>query len=116
MKKLALILFVTLGLAGVARAQQDPVSTLTMPLTAPCYLTKDADMLLKKRHGEVAFAQGESVIWNSKLEDYIEVTTKIYVNPETFSFTVAYEMVEDGVTCIVTTGNDFRPQGSGPKI
>jgi hypothetical protein len=115
MKKLALILFVTLGLAGVARAQQDP-ELLTMPLTAPCYLTKDAEQLLKKEHGEIAFAQGESVIWNSKIEDYINVTTKIYVNPETFSFTVAYDVVEDGVTCVVTTGNNFRPHGSRTKI
>lgn len=116
MKKLALLLFVTLGLTGVARSQQDPELSLTMPLTAPCYLTEDADMLLKKRHGEIAFAQGESVIWNSKIGDYIEVLTKIYVNPETFSFTVAYEVVEDGVTCIVTTGNNFRPEGSRSKI
>lgn len=115
MKRLALILFVTLGLAGVAHSQQES-ELLTMPVTAPCYLTKDADILLKKRHGEVSFAQGESVIWNSKIEDYIEVTTKIYVNPETFSFTVAYEIVEDEITCIVTTGVNFRPDGQRLKI
>lgn len=115
MKKLALILFVILGLAGVARAQQDP-ELLVMPITAPCYLTKDADMLLKKRYGELSFAQGESVIWSSNIGEYIGVTTKIYVNPETFSFTVAYELVEDGITCIVTAGNGFKPGSQRPKI
>jgi hypothetical protein len=115
MKKLALTICVLIGLAGVARAQQNS-EILTMPLTALCYLTEDTSKLLKKNHNEVVFAQGESVIWNSKIEDYISVVTKIYVNPKTFSFTIAYEIVEDGITCITTTGNNFRPDGEKSNI
>lgn len=116
MKKLALAICVFVGLTGVARAQEIPPSILNFPMTSPCYLTEDADSILEKEYGELPFAIGESIVWNSKVKEYIPVTTRIFVNPKTFSFSIAYDVDDEPVTCIFTTGNDFRPIPKGPKI
>lgn len=115
MKKLALAICVLVGLTGVARAQQIPQAKLNFPMSAPCYDTAVADAILSKEFGERPFAIGESVVWNSKVREYIPVVTRVFVNPTTSSFSIAYDVVGEPVTCIAATGNDFRPIPRGPK-
>lgn len=121
MKTAALAFSVILGLASVAWATQ-PLQQevqeeflLTMPLTAVCLDSSVAAQSLSKDHGEIPFAQGPGLIWNNMIEDYIEVLIKIYLNPSTFSFTIAYEVPFENITCVVTTGNDFQPFRNGPR-
>lgn len=116
MKKLALIICVLLGLTGVARAQnpQDEL-LITMPISAICLPTAEVQASLML-HGESPFAIGNSIIWHSIIGDYIPVLTVIYANPKTFSFTVAYEVVEDKVTCVTATGDKLLPATKGPKL
>lgn len=116
MKKLALSIIVFLGLTSLVRAQQDQDTVLTMPLSAPCYSMTEAKEILSKDHGEIPFAIGESIVWNSKIKEYIAVTTIVYANPKTLSFTIAYDVIEDGVTCMITTGEDLRPASRGNSL
>jgi hypothetical protein len=118
MKKLALLFFVFLGLAGVAQAQnkQEDEFVLTMPITAPCLPADNARNSLKEKHGERPFAQGIGVIWNSRIQDYIEAKVLIFLNPESFSFTVAYEVPGDNLICIVSTGDSFQPVPRGQDL
>lgn len=118
MKRLALLFFVFLGLAGVAQAQnkQDDEFVLTMPISAPCSPANDAIAILEREHGERPFAQGVGIIWNSKVQEYLEVVTLIFVNPTTFTFTVAYEVPEDNLICILTLGNSFQPVRRGNNL
>lgn len=116
MKKLALTICVLLGLAGVAQAQQDDQFILTMPITTPCLPAENAKNALKEKHGEHPFAQGSGVIWNSRIEDYIEVRIMIFLNPQTFSFTLAYEVPEDKLICMISTGDDFQPAPKGNNL
>lgn len=116
MKKLALIFLMFLGLVGVAQAQQTDEFTLTMPVSAPCSPANDAVAMLEREHGEYPFAQGIGIIWNSKIQEYLEVVTLIFVNPKTFTFTVAYEVPEDNVLCILTLGDSFQPVRKGNSL
>lgn len=117
MKKLALIFFMFLGLAGVAQSQQqDNDTVLTMPISAPCSPADSAEVELELKHGEYAFAQGNGIVWNSKIQEYIEVTTLIFLNPETFTFTVAFSVDEDDVICIMTLGDQFQPVRRGNRL
>lgn len=118
MKKLALIFLMFLGLAGVAQSQQkqDDEFVLTMPISAPCSPANDAIATLEREHGEQPFAQGVGIIWNSKVREYIEVVTLIFVNPKTFTFTVAYEVPEDNLICILTLGDSFQPVRRGNSL
>ena len=106
MKTLASIFILCSGLINVAQAQE---ADLTFPVSAPCYETKEAERILTTDYGQIPFAEGESVVLNSKLDEFIEAQTIIYVNPETFSFTIAIEIVEDGMTCLTSSGVEFRP-------
>lgn len=113
MKKLALTIFVILGLTGVAQAKDD--SILTMPVTAPCLPTSVAELSLLTEYKEQPMAEGEAVVWNSKVEEYVQVKMKIFVNPKTFSFTVAFEVPNDKLTCFLSTGDNFRPSNQGSR-
>lgn len=118
MKKLALIFLMFLGLAGAAQSQQkDDDTILTMPVSAPCSPARNAMAELELKHGEYAFAQGNGIIWNSKIQEYIEVTTLIFLNPETFTFTIAFVVPEDDMICIMTLGDKFQPvRGRGNSL
>lgn len=113
MKKLALTMCVLLGLTGVAQAKQkDNQDIITMPITAPCIPSDIARISLKEKYGEQPFAQGKGVIWNSIIEDYIDTVIMIFLNPKTFSFTIAYEVPGDNLICMISTGDEFRPSYS----
>ena len=107
MKKLALTICVLIGLAGVARAQS--TETLYMPLSAVCLSTKNIDKELKKQYNEIAFAEGVGAVYNSKLQDYIATRTRIFLDPNTFSFSIVFDVPEDGISCVVITGDEFQP-------
>lgn len=117
MKMLALIFCAFLGLAGVVQAQQNPQQQiLTMPVTAPCLPFDDALSKLSKQYGEKPFAQGPGVVYNSKIQEYIVVRVLIFLNPSNSSFTIAYEVTEDNIICILSTGDDFGPISRGQKL
>lgn len=118
MKKLALLFFVFLGLAGVAQAQdkQDNDSILTMPVTAPCTYIDTAVSTFELKYGEYPFAQGAGIVWNSKIKEYIEVKLLVFLNPKTFTFTIAYEVPGDNLLCIMMLGDDFQPVRRGSNL
>lgn len=111
MKKLVLTFCVFFGLTTLAHAQTQE-DILAIPITAVCTETNQTDKTLKEKYGEIPFAEGPSVVWNSKIEDYIPVILKIFVNPSNHSFTVFVEVPEDGLTCIISTGEEFKPSTS----
>lgn len=118
MKKLALTICVILGLAGVALAQQNQEdnTVLTMPISAPCSPYDNALATLEREHGEYPFAQGIGLVWNSKIQEYLEVVTLVFVNPKTFTYTIAYEVPEDNLICILTLGDQFQPVRRGNNL
>lgn len=116
MKKLALTFFVLLGLTNVARAQQDSDIKFVMPVTAPCMETEKAEALLAREHGEQTAAQGAALIWNSRVQRYIPVLVRIFLNTSSLSFTIAYDVPGEGVTCVLAAGNEFQPSNRGTRL
>lgn len=115
MKKLALMFFVILGLASIARAQNND-QILTMPISAPCLPFGPTINSLKEKHGERAFVQGIGTIWNTKIDEYVEVNVLIFLNPTTYSFTLAYHVPGDDLMCIISTGDKFEPVPQGKRL
>jgi hypothetical protein len=106
--KLALVFSLVMGLALPAHANQ------ILNLTGSCAASEDVHRYLTQEYEEVPFSQGPSVI-RLPSGEYAGGIARIYVNPQTRGFTVVTEFVEEGVTCILLMGDDFRPirQGEG---
>jgi hypothetical protein len=108
MKKLALTICVLLGLAGVAQAQKQQEEILIMPVSALCTSTKNIDRNLKKEYNEIPFAEGIGAVYNSNVQDYVATRTRIFLDPNTFSFSIVIDLPEDNMSCIMITGDEFR--------
>ena len=105
-----LVLFVLLGLATFKLALADPdveqKQTVTqLPLMVNC-IPNDAFFKMIDEYGEQPFSDGLSS-WSIPGGRDANGRTVIYVNPNTFTFTVAIDFVD--VKCVVFSGREFAP-------
>lgn len=112
MKMPALIASLALTLSMPAQAQE----TLILPLQASCSESEYVHNMLKNEYNEVPFAEADGIVYSQRLEEFIPGKMLIFLNPEKFSYTVAVEFIEDGMTCILVNGNNFSPSSSKISI
>mgnify|MGYP000739295799 FL=1 len=116
MLKLATTLLgLTLAL-GSAQAQekQEQEQVIQLPVGSICDSTADFENFIDE-YSEKPFASSNGIVRgiNGKL---YQGKLLVYVNPETYSTTVAIHFPEDDVTCVLAMGDDFGPAIQDPGI
>jgi hypothetical protein len=107
MLKLATTLLGLTLTLGSAQAQS--AETLYLPIAAVCIPTKNVDKELKSQYNEIPLAEGVGTVYNSVLQDYIVTRTRIFLDPNSFSFSIVVDVPKDGMSCVVITGEEFQP-------
>lgn len=107
-----MILSLALGLSSAAQAQE----SFVLPLKAGCDKTETVYAMLKNEYDEVPFAEASGIVFSERLDEFVQGRTVIFLNPKTFSYTVAVEFDEDGLTCILVNGNNFSPSTAKTSI
>ena len=105
-----LVLFVLLGLATFKLALADPdveqTQTVTqLPLMVNC-VSNEAFFRMIDEYEELPFSEGNGT-WSIPGSRDASGRIVTYVNPKTFTYTVAIDFVE--VKCVVFSGNNFAP-------
>ena len=115
MMKLALTFFILLGLTNVVNAQEEP-TILSLPVMTVCTKTTELDANLLMQYGEVLAVKGPALIMHDRIKEYIEGVLKMYVNTKTYTFTVVFENPQDGISCVMATGDELGPARQGTKL
>jgi hypothetical protein len=81
---------------------------LRMIIETECSTITSLRSYLQNEHGEIAFTSAPGVFkrWDGELSVGLFRT---YLNPETFTFTLTVEFIEDNVACIIAMGDEFAP-------
>jgi len=106
---IALILGLSAGFITVSLASNE-VKTLTTVLD--CAASKDINEFLLTKYGEKPVVQAEGKVDALvKKNTIVEAAnqTVIYFNKDTSTFTVVAVFLEDKMSCILTSGFDFKP-------
>lgn len=103
MKKLAAGVLLSLAASSVS-AQQ-----LVFPIDLECSTNSGIiEQYVKQEYQEQNFAQGKIALQSSKSGKWQMVEFKMYVNPETQTWTIIAKMPE-GIDCAIGSGSDFVP-------
>jgi len=106
-----LVLFVLLGLAtfklASAEQQQEQQTVTQLPIMINC-IPNESFFKLLEDYGEEPFSQGDGS-WSIPGNRDINGLILTYVNPKTFTFTIAIDF--DTVKCVVISGRTFSPMG-----
>lgn len=111
MTKLATII---LGLAMLtttpASAQENQDTSMRVPILGICDLSEKIIAVINGKYGEIPMADGDGGmdVLAGPAGQRLPGKMTIWVNPETFSYTVTIEG-PNGFHCIVSTGENFRP-------
>jgi hypothetical protein len=113
MTKLAIL---ALGLALAytpVHAQESKPQVLT--LEHDCAKVENVVPYLRDEYGENPFALGTAVVTLPGDKD-VNGVLLLTVNPKTKTYTINIVFEEDGMICMLTSGEDFQPADSRPKI
>ena len=113
MTKLAIL---ALGLALAytpVQAQESKPQVLT--LEHDCAKVENAVPFLRDEYGEHPFALGTAVVTLPGDKTAIGVLL-LTVNPKTKTYTMNIVFEEDGIMCMLTSGEEFQPADTKPKI
>ena len=106
----ALIIGLSAGFITLSVASNNEVKTLTTVLD--CAASKDINEFLLTKYGEKPVVQAEgkidALIKKDKIVEAVNQTV-IYFNKDTATFTVVAVFLEDKMSCILTSGFDFKP-------
>ena len=110
MTKLAILI---LGLALAYTPVHAEPQVLT--LEHDCAKVENAVPFLRDEYGEHPFALGTAVVTlpGDKTAEGVLLLT---VNPKTKSYTMNIVFEEDGIMCMLTSGEEFQPADAKPKI
>lgn len=112
MKKLALTFLILLGLAGFARAEEEPKQEIgRLPTINDCGEWKTVNAILMTEFGEEPFVVADGAVDVIVPGSVVRVEHRlvIYVNPDTFSYSIVALFVKDDMACVLSSGVDFRP-------
>tara|TARA_Y200000002_G_scaffold381403_1_gene395357 strand:+ start:1330 stop:1731 length:402 start_codon:yes stop_codon:yes gene_type:complete len=125
MRLLATLVLSCLLLSTVATAESEPPKKEGIPnqqnmmivlyTASQCGAVKDISHYLKDKYGEVPFAIGNGFVTLAQTGAVVPATLVFTVNPETKTFTVN-SLMQDGNTCMMMSGTNFKPAGSTSKI
>ena len=113
MTKLAIL---ALGLALAytpVQAQESKPQVLT--LEHDCGKVENVVPYLRDEYGERPLALGSAVV-TLPGDRTASGVLLITVNPESGSYTINIVFEDDGIMCMLTSGENFNPAGSKPKI
>ena len=113
MTKLAIL---ALGLAlAYTPVQAQESKPQVLALAHECASIDKVLPFLQEEYGERPFALGSafvSLVDGREAEGVLLLT----VNPETKTYTVNVVFEEDGMMCLLTTGDEFQPADLKPKL
>lgn len=114
MTKLASLLLGLTIVVTPAIAQED--NTLkSLMLAHDCAPADRVLPHLQEEWGEDPFALGTAVV-TLKNGEPVDGLLLMNVNPSTRTYTINILFLEDGMVCMLTSGEDFQPAQSKPKI
>lgn len=112
MKWLVLAVALIITSSTTAESQEE---ILEMPVSSLCRSVDSAREWLRSQ-GEVPFVRADGVVRSARTLDFVQVPVTVWVNPETLTMTIVFEMVQDGLTCMLAMGDDFAPAYDGDGI
>lgn len=77
-----------------------------------CNKQEVLDERLLSEFQEFPMAEGEAIIFSQGLQQYAPGLLTLYVSPDTLDFTVVMKF-DDGISCVLVTGKNFRPVAKG---
>lgn len=105
--KLAVILLGLVTFIQSAQAQ-DNNEFYKMQMVTDCENATSLRNYLEFEYGEIPFTSGPGVFRRFDGE-FSQGLFRTYVNPETFSFTITVEFLDDNLACIIVMGDNFAP-------
>lgn len=95
-----------LGLVLVATPLQS--QSLRMIIETDCNKISEVRSYLKNQYGEIAFTSAPGIFkrFDGELSEGLFRT---YLNPETFTFTLTVEFIEEDIACVIAMGDEFAP-------
>lgn len=116
MKKLALTFFILLGLTTNVVSSQEEPTILSMPVMTVCTKTTELDANLLTQYGEIPAVVGPAMVMHDRFKEYVPGVIKMYVNTQTYTFTIVFENPQDGISCVMATGDELRPARQGTQL
>jgi len=104
--KLAVILLGLVVFVTNANAQDN--KEFLMQIISDCNSISELRSYLKEEHGELAFTSAPGVF--RRFDGELSVGLfRTYLNPDTFTFTLTVEFLQDDVACIIAMGEEYAP-------
>lgn len=94
------------------KTQSQPPPVTFIPLATPCGSIPLDETYLEK-FGEIGMLEGEASIYLDPTRA-LNGTMRMYVNPETKTFTVVFSIGEE-MYCMIVSGKELRPFVKGIK-
>lgn len=106
LQKLAVML---LGLViSVTGVQAQDNQSFVMDMVTDCQSISDLRSYLETEHGEIAFTSAPGVFRRYDGE-FSAGLFRTYLNPQTFTFTLTVEFLQDDIACVIAMGEEFAP-------
>ena len=107
-----LVIFITgimMSLSLVYVYAQGTNQVFNLNLAHNCASAKQMLPFLKEQYGETPFAIGKTSVTVAKENREVQGTLLMSVNPKTRTYTVNIFFEEDGIVCILASGDGFQP-------
>jgi hypothetical protein len=116
MKRLAGIFCFFLMLASPLQAQvNEEAEAVKLTIDVMCNKDSPQSRALPDGYDELPFASGRVQIRSTNLNENLEATMWMFVNPTTGSFTMLSKIDDDPWLCMLVNGKNFKPWVGGVK-
>ena len=110
-KSLLLCVVLLTSLSASAQEQSD---IKTLPLVHDCGPAERVLPFLREKYGEEPFAIGRATVSLAANGQEVEGILLMNVNPKSLTYTINILFPKDGIVCMLTSGDKFRP-ATDPK-
>jgi hypothetical protein len=88
---------------------QGTEQVLNLNLAHDCASAEQVLPSLKEQYGETPFAVGRASVTVAKENREVQGTLWMSVNPKSRTYTINILFEEDGIVCMLTSGDKFQP-------